>query len=72
MKCPKCGKAMEEHGINPGEFHWWFCWRCSEIVDDTEECKTEGEPQENDLHDRLIVVATRRKEKQGKRGGRND
>ena len=29
MKCPKCRSARtEEHGTNPGDFHWWLCREC--------------------------------------------
>ena len=34
-KCPRCGsKCIEEHGINPGDHHWWLCINCSAVIDD--------------------------------------
>ena len=29
MKCPKCKSThTEEHGTQPGDFHWWLCREC--------------------------------------------
>ena len=28
-KCPKCKSThIEEHGTEPGDFHWWLCREC--------------------------------------------
>lgn len=33
-ECPNCGstKHIEEHGTEPGDFHWWLCRKCSAVI----------------------------------------
>lgn len=34
MKCEKCGKNMEGHGTEQGDFHWWICTNCGKMKED--------------------------------------
>lgn len=46
LTCPICGeRALEEHGTELGEHHWFFCRSCGVII----------EPEENE--DGTVLVA---------------
>lgn len=33
--CPQCGeRAVEEHGMEPGDHHWFLCLNCSAVLEE--------------------------------------
>ncbi len=43
MTCPKCSSsAVEEHGTNPGDCHWWLCRTCGNVIEE-KKAKRKGE-----------------------------
>lgn len=42
--CPVCGnRHLEEHGTEPGDWHWWMCTKCGWLDDGVQMVYNDGE-----------------------------